>query len=431
MIELKKNHTFIKKIGIIAILLIVGYFGVRIVYNAIPYNGELSWKIDEFLHKKEINFVHSKFFEDGAEGILTDLEEALKLPNELYIADSFAMTFDENGEISKVDTFLYGKDEKGVTRTYLVTYDKEKSDKITVWTDGEANPDYKSDMQLSPMLEILKMADYRERVAEWSSLYGAQQYEILYYGRRSFPTAQGLVIVNGDESALSRMQDGGKVLGFEVSLHMPDKEEVTPVRYMINPEYISQDVINAAEKDIQIEEAKKEDAWTTDSSDGSMYFFLDDNLGWRLDVVDAAAGSRYYQLEHTTDGGTSWRNVNPDPFQGNGGAAQGLIFYDENFGFAGLSGASQTHSALYITKDGGQTFTGVQLPIDTVTELPKTAKEYGLTLEDYAYCEMPKKDGDTFTIRVLSAAGETDAILFESKDNCETWVYAGCSKKGE
>lgn len=194
------------------------------------------------------------------EGILTDLKEALKLPNELYIADSFAMTFDENGEISKADTFLYGKDEKGVTRTYLVTYDKEKSDKITVWTDGEANPDYKSDMQLSPMLEILKMADYRERVAEWSSLYGSQQYEILYYGRRHFPTAQGLVIVNGDESALSRMQDGGKVLGFEVSLHMPDKEEVTPVRYMMNPEYISQDVINAA------------------------------------------AGSRYYQLEHTTDG---------------------------------------------------------------------------------------------------------------------------------
>ena len=114
-----------------------------------------------------------------------------------------------------------------------------------------------------------------------------------------------------------------------------------------------------------------------------------------------------------------------DPFQGNGGVAEGLIFYDGNFGVAGLSGASQTHSTLYLTRDGGLTFTAVQLPMDTVTELPKTAQEYGLTLDDYSYCEMPEKEGDIFTIRVLSAAGESDAILFESKDNGETWTYIG------
>lgn len=419
----KKNKFFI--VEIIVVLLITGYFGVRIVYAAIPYNGKLSWKIDELLHKKEIDFIHTNFLEDGAEGILTDLDEALDLPEELYITDSFALSFDEHGEISKLDTFLYGKDEKGTTRTYLISYDKAKNKKITVWTDGEANPDYNSDMQLSPMLQILKAADYRERVAAWASLYGVQQYEILYYGRRSFSTAEGLVIVDGEESVLLQMQSGGEALGFEVSLHMPEQDGITPVRYMSNPEYISPDMISAAEEEIQIEEAKKEDAWTTDPSDGSMYFFLDDKQGWCLDVVDAAAGSRFYQLEHTTDGGNSWETANADPFQGNGGAAEGLIFYDGNFGVAGLSGASQTHSTLYITRDGGLTFTAVQLPMDTVTELPKTAQEYGLTLEDYAYCEMPEKEGDTFTIRVLSAAGESDAILFESKDNGETWTYAG------
>ena len=206
---------------------------------------------------------------------------------------------------------------------------------------------------------------------------------------------------------------------------MPEQDGTMPVRYMSNPEYISPDMISAAEEDAQIEEAKKEDAWTTDSSDGSMYFFLDGNQGWRLAVVDAAAGSRFYQLEHTTDGGTNWETASTDPFQGNGGVAEGLIFYDGNFGVAGLSGASQTHSTLYLTRDGGLTFTAVQLPMDTVTELPKTAQEYGLTLDDYSYCEMPEIEGDIFTIRVLSAAGESDAILFESKDNGETWTYIG------
>lgn len=34
--------------------------------------------------------------------------------------------------------------------------------------------------------------------------------------------------------------------------------------------------------------------------------FLDDNTGYRLLVADAAAGSRFYELEMTKDGGQSW-----------------------------------------------------------------------------------------------------------------------------
>lgn len=252
----KKNALFIAEI--IVVLLVTGYFGVRIVYAAIPYNGRLSWEIDEFLHKKEIDFVHTNFLEDGVEGIFTDLDKALDLPEKLYITKSFTLSFDEHGEISKLDTFLYGKDEKGTTKTYLISYDKAKNEKITVWVDGEANTNYNSDMQLNPMLQILKTADYKERVAAWASLYEAQQYEILYYGRRSFSTAEGLVIVDGEEGVLSQLQSGGEVLGFEVSLHMPEQDGTMPVRYMSNPEYISPDMISAAEEDAQIEEAKKE-----------------------------------------------------------------------------------------------------------------------------------------------------------------------------
>ena len=133
-IKSKKKALFIAEI--IVVLLVTGYFGVRIVYAAIPYNGKLSWKIDEFLHKKEVDFIHTNFLEDGAEGIFTDLDEALDLPEELYITESFALSFDEHGEISKLDTFLYGKDEKGTTKTYLISYDKAMNEKITVWIDA-------------------------------------------------------------------------------------------------------------------------------------------------------------------------------------------------------------------------------------------------------------------------------------------------------
>ena len=152
-----------------------------------------------------------------------------------------------------------------------------------------------------------------------------------------------------------------------------------------------------------------------------MYFFLNDDLGWRLVVADAAAGSRFYQMEKTENGGTSWEMVNKDPFGGQIGVTEGLVFFDENFGFAGLTGASQSYSSLYMTRDGGETFTQVQLPMDSVSQIPESGKEYGLTVDDYDYICMPEEQDGTLTVLVTTGAGEQDGILFQSSDRGETW----------
>lgn len=39
----------------------------------------------------------------------------------------------------------------------------------------------------------------------------------------------------------------------------------------------------------------------------------------------------------------------------------------------------------------------------------------------------PKKKEDILTIKLLTGAGEIQGIRFESKDNGETWAYAGIS----
>ena len=57
---------------------------------------------------------------------------------------------------------------------------------------------------------------------------------------------------------------------------------------------------------------------------------------------------------------------------------EGLIFYDEEFGVAGLTGASQSYSRLYVTTDGGVTYTQMQMPGLSEEELPKIAEEYGV-----------------------------------------------------
>lgn len=48
-----------------------------------------------------------------------------------------------------------------------------------------------------------------------------------------------------------------------------------------------------------------------------MYYFINDITGYRLNVVDAACGSRFYNFEKTKDGGTTWTEVNGDPFDQN------------------------------------------------------------------------------------------------------------------
>ena len=222
------------------------------------------------------------------------------------------------------------------------------------------------------------------------------------------------------------LRAGGELKGYEVSLHVPGKDsEITPVRYIMEPEYISASMLRQAQEEQQIEEAKQETSWSVDQSDGTMYFFLTENLGWRLVVTDAAAGSRYYEMDKTEDGGTTWNRINTDPFSGSIGVTEGLVFFDEQFGIVGLTGASQSYSRLYVTMDGGMTFTEIQMPTDTVTELPELAEELDFTAADYDYLCMPELDGEQLSVLALTEASETEGILYQSEDQGEIWVYVG------
>lgn len=433
--EVRKRVVYIELAVIFAGII---FFGGRIIYSAIPYNGALSWKVYEWTHKKEIALEHNNLFEGGVEGILADLEKELRLPEDLYISERFQVSFDKSGKIQCIDTFLYGKNEKGKKKTYLVEYNIQKSDKMTVWLDGNAGETYEEDMRLSPMIEILEKADWKKQVKEWAEYSGqSQTYELLYMGRRAFQTKEGLQYIEGSSKEqegygalrgneyFKQLRNGGEIIGFEVSLHMPEVESVTPVRYMMEPEYMSQEKIKQENTKQQVESAKDTELWTIDQSDGTMYFFLSEQTGWRLVVADAAAGSRFYVLEKSVDAGETWERINEDPFGGQIGVTEGLLFFDEQFGVIGLTGASQSNSVLYVTRDEGVSFERIEFPVSTVTELPQVAEEYGYTVEDYDYFHMPQRDGDGLKVMVTTEVGERNGIVFQSMDHGITWEYEG------
>lgn len=145
-----------------------------------------------------------------------------------------------------------------------------------------------------------------------------------------------------------------------------------------------------------------------------------------------SSGDRISRSDKSLFGGFNhygdWERINEDPFDNQAGVAEGVMFLDDNFGIAGLAGASQSHSTLYITKDGGRSFGEIKLPMSTVTELPESAKEYGFTVEDYDYLNMPQIGATTLIIMVTTDKGDNDGIVFESEDGGDTWKYRGVTQ---
>ena len=410
----------------------------------------------------KITLKHDNFFDDSVAGILEDLDNEIGLPKKIYLVNHFNVTFYATGEIAAIDTFFYGEDENGETRTYLVDYNRKKSSKMTVYINNYAETDYEEDMCLTPLFELLGNIKVKEQVDSWAEETKSHTFGISYSGKRAFTSADNLQVINAENtdtngnSILSQVEYGGEVTGFAVTFSTGGEENTDKIiTYIINPKYTSAAVLAQQNRLEQIEKAKNssgdvtgdnngnkdngiisgsededgEEAtpWTENREDGSVYFFLDSNTGYRLLVADAAAGSRFYELECTKDGGQSWNQLNADPFCGNMGVAEGIEFYNENLGVIGLRGASGAYSTLYLTQDGGKTFSMIELPMDEVTELPDTAAQYGLEKSDYDYCEMPQQEEGKFTIKVISEQGETDGILFESTDNGNTWNYSRIS----
>ena len=410
----------------------------------------------------KVTLKNDNFFDDSVAGILEDLDNEIGLPKKIYLVNHFNVTFYATGEIAAIDTFFYGEDENGETRTYLVDYNRKKSSKMTVYINNYAETDYEEDMCLTPLFELLENIKVKEQVDSWAEETKSHTFGISYSGKRAFTSADSLQVINAENtdtngnSILSQVEYGGEVTGFAVTFSTGGEENTDKIiTYIINPKYTSAAVLAQQNRLEQIEKAKNssgdvtgdnngnkdngiisgsededgEEAtpWTENREDGSVYFFLDSNTGYRILVADAAAGSRFYELEYTKDGGQSWNQLNADPFCGNMGVAEGIEFYNENLGVIGLRGASGAYSTLYLTQDGGKTFSMIELPMDEVTELPDTAAQYGLEKSDYDYCEMPQQEDGKFTIKVISEQGETDGILFESTDNGNTWNYSGIS----
>ena len=224
--------THFWRIPIALILAGVTFLGAAgTAWSAVPFNGKLSWVINELQSSRRVRLVHNNIYEDGLDGILEDIRGKVDLPEKLCLVNSFNLHFQADGTVETLYTFVKGFDENGnFVDSYLISYDAADSDKITIWLGGAADMEFDQEKDLEPLLEAMRVLPLKETVENWQEdIYG-----ILYYGERSWGySTEGIRYLEPDGSvSYPGAYVSAEIKGFSVSVFCPENEAVTPVRYL-------------------------------------------------------------------------------------------------------------------------------------------------------------------------------------------------------
>lgn len=371
-----KNPANKKRVIISAIIILLAAGIIGFVLLATPYGSRLARKVDQWLHERQIPYTHNNIYTDGVQGILDDIRTEIDLPETLYIDSVQTIDYAVDGTVTEIYMSLYGTTEKGKTHGWEISYnasqdEDEATPTLTVYVERTL-PDYTlqngftDDVLLAPMITLAETMDLAECSRSYASSHGCERLEIIYCGYRSMEITSSSYIVS-ENGTLFLAEDYGMVAGtlrdtcegYEISLHSPDGGP-EPDRYYANWLTSADHVAPMDELDVQRTDEALQGSGYLDSNDGSMYCYVSDEIGYHLFVADAAAGSRFYQLEKTTDGGTTWTMQNEDPFLGIIGVVGGMQFEDELHGRIWLDSPSGGTKEICETADGGVTFTAVE-----------------------------------------------------------------------
>ncbi|SFD80306.1 hypothetical protein SAMN02799633_04838 [Bacillus sp. UNCCL81] len=407
-----------KFISIVLFVAITLFYGANIYKSATNFGGKLAWYIERLKNQRSIKFEHNNIYQYGVEGIFEDINNKHTLPKKLYMENNFSLKFNSDGLITSFDTFVYGKNDNGKEESFLITYDKNKSENITVYLHGYAAPNYNDDKLLDPLIETANVIPIKKAVSKWNE----SQYGLIYYGKRNWGyNTNGIINIDKDGKEYSPETASNEIIGYTVSLFIPGMEkEITPARYNLigNPKWSKP---STTPKQPTSDEKKDEQTNTKEQ------FFLSKEVGYKLNVADKALGSTFYSLSKTTDGGNVWTIINNDPYSGTVGGASGIVFLDDKLGFLGAVNPSGNEGTLYRTDDGGKTFKKVNYTSHEVK------LNNGQAIKPFDTPSMPFMMGGVLSMLVGQGSdgdyNGNSSELYQSKNKGQTWKFVQEIKK--
>ncbi|MFL2079085.1 WD40/YVTN/BNR-like repeat-containing protein [Marinilactibacillus psychrotolerans] len=400
-------------IAIILLTFTTTYTGYKLYESAQPFQGRFSIYLDNFFNTKKAKFSHTNIYDSGIQGILDDIRSEVALPSELYVSNDFDLAFNKAGEIQSFSTALIGANEENEWEMYSIQYNNEEE--ISIKLEGPGYHEVDETTLLQPLIETVENIPLQESVAEFPD---NANYSIYYQGYRSWGyNSEGIYWVNRNEnvSAPDSYSDE-EYAGYAVSVYVAGKEDTIPPKRFIDRSLTLSD--NYIKKQ---EEEKNSFDLGYNMKDQVESYFLTEEIGFQLPITDASAGSRYYALEKTIDSGTSWERINQEPFYPSSGVSSGIIFFDEQLGFIGLSKNGGSEGLIYRTEDGGVTFEKIEIP-----KVEVTVNE-DLIYNPFDLPDMPYLENETLHMTVGQGIdGDYNGgvkALYVSEDLGRTWTY--------
>ncbi|MEH7347628.1 glycosyl hydrolase [Gottfriedia acidiceleris] len=407
-----------KYISIILFVSITLLYGVNIYKSGTNFNGKLAWYIERLKNQRSVKFEQNNIYKYGVKGIFEDINKKRTLPKKLYIVNNFSLKFNSDGTIISFDTFVYGKNDNGKVESFLITYDKNKSENIIIHLNGYAAPNFNDDKLLEPLIETVNVIPIKQAVSKWNQ----NQYGLVYYGKRNWGyNTNGIINIDQDGKEYSLENASSEIIGYTVSLFVPGMNQaITPIRYNLigDPKWNQP----STHPNRATSREKKADITNTNEQ-----FFLSKEVGYKLNVADKALGSTFYSLSKTTNGGNTWTVINNDPYSGTVGGASGIVFLDDKIGFLGAVNPSSNEGALYRTDDGGISFKKLNFT-------PHEVKlENGQSIMPFDTPGVPFETSGVLSILVGQGSdgdyNGNSSELYQSVDKGQTWKFVKEIKK--
>lgn len=422
-----KENSSVKPNRKIAVFALVGivfgtlYTGGKIIYSALPHHGELSYYLDEKLNSRDYKLHHKNFFETGFQGILEDLQAVEDFPETLYIEDDCTISIKSDGTIESFHMNLQGTKSGQEAKRYMIRY-YSYEDKIHVRKDSYIDKSWGEEYSLKYMQEILDHSSLEQLVQEWNEYYGSCTYELEYHGREILLTSENVSLVNEDKEKEVEQKEDQVLEGYALFVR-PDHYNTTEGKwYVSEPQYKTQEEYAKMLEKEQKRKSIMRDA-IVNLSDGSMtYKDYKTKTQWKVVPKDKDEGAGEYEFFRCKKDG-AWEKVNDNIFGKEKGALEGIFFQDGDIGYIGLADPLWKSSKIFYTKDGGETFKEMVLPVVAENHLSHDRQRYGITTKDFRYAQMPHELNDGILLQMEPDVLHETGPVYYTEDFGKTWEY--------
>lgn len=409
---IKKVTTYWFWFVVIALLGTTIYTGFQAYELSQWWGTPLHRFIREWQTQTTIDLEETNIVEQGLNGLLSEIDEELHLPEKLYAYSNVEVVFNREGDVESLYMPIVGENENGLFESFLISSTSQPNQLVVTINEPQPTYDIDENGLLSPLVDTLDQLSIGEFMQEWPE---EDRFGIYYAGYRTWGYNSDGIYYLEDNEPVPLESPSEEIIGYTVSLFVAGKtDEITPMRF------IDRSLSGPAEEQARAAEEEVTLGYQLDDQQQEV-FFVSEELGYRLAVIDAATGSRWYGLDQTLDGGRTWETVNPDPFNGRSGVTSGIVFFDDDLGFFILSRNNETTARLFRTDNAGEDVSPVVFP-EADTELNDSVETLSSPIPQLPY----EENGSLFVRLYPNPHSEylhDTFYLYQSNDEGQTWEF--------